>query len=168
MNRGHYAVPSKKLLIPSSSTQSWRQQRRRGHGQRIMRRFRRTIPVGVRVEHGLQDGFQVALHDHLGDSVGDRRDAQRPSSSSLSFRYYRRAAQVVGSSCRNTSGSRPDRDSCSDPCRNPRLTVRQPSRPSVRLHLLVRLPHIAFGNTKRLGSIHAGHPLAGCRLGKAG
>jgi hypothetical protein len=34
--------------------------------------------------------------------------------------------------------------------------------------LLVRLPHIAFGNTKRFGSIHAGHPLAGCRLGKAG
>src|ERR1700688_2432466 len=35
----------------------------------------------VLVEHGLQDRLQVTLDDHLSDSVGDRRDAKRPSSS---------------------------------------------------------------------------------------
>jgi len=42
------------------------------------------------------------------------------------------------------------------------------SRPSVGLHLLVRFPHLAFGNTKRLRSIHGGHPLAGCHRNRAG
>ena len=139
-----------------------------GHGQRIMRRFPRTIPVGVRVEHGLQDRFQVALDDHLGDSVGDRRDAQRPSSSSISFRYIdapHRWREVA-------AGTHPIPDPIEILAQIPveildRLSVNT-SRSSVRLHLLVRLPHIAFGNTNRFGSIHAGHPLAGCRRDKAG
>jgi hypothetical protein len=30
----------------------------------------------------------------------------------------------------------------------------------VRLHLLVRFPHLTLGNTKWLCLIHAGHPLS--------
>jgi hypothetical protein len=40
--------------------------------------------------------------------------------------------------------------------------------PSVRLHLLIRFPHLALRNTKWLGSIQADPPHSGCPLDKAG
>jgi hypothetical protein len=38
------------------------------------------------VKHRLQDRLQVPFDNHLGDSVGDRRNPERPGSSSVALR----------------------------------------------------------------------------------
>ena len=138
------------------------------HSQRVVRRFPRPIPIRVRVEHGFQDRLQVALDDHLGDAVGNRRYAQRSGSATITFRdvdapHWRRKV---------AAGTHPVPDPIEVLIQIPveifdGLSVNS-GRPLVGLHLLVRFPHIALGNTKRLGFIHAGHPHSGCRPHKAG
>jgi hypothetical protein len=41
----------------------------------------------IPVEYRFQDRLQVPFDDHLGDSVGDRRNPERPRCSSIAFRY---------------------------------------------------------------------------------
>ena len=119
------------------------------------------------MKHRFQDRLQVSLDNHLGDPVGDRRNPERPRCSSIAFRYvnpthgWRKVA----------SRRHPIPDPVEILTQIPvevldRLSV-NPSRPSVGLHLLVRFPHFAFGNTKRLCSIHGGHPLSGCHRDRA-
>ena len=104
----------------------------------------------------------MPLDNHLGDPVGDRRNPERPRCSSIAFRYV----NPTHGWRKVTSGRHPVPDPIEVLTQIPievldGLPV-DTSRPSVGLHLLVRLPHLAFGNTKRLCSIHGGHPLAGC------
>ena len=117
---------------------------------------------------GFQDRLQVSFDDHLGDPVGNRRHAERPGSTSVSLRDVNathRWREVA-------AGTHPIPDPIEVPFQVPveildSLSVNA-RRPLVRLHLLVRLPHLTLGNTKWLRLIHAGHPLSGCPLNKAG
>jgi hypothetical protein len=115
----------------------------------------------------LQNPLQVSLDHRLSDSVGDCRNSQRTRFSRIAFRdvnstHGRREV---------ASGTHPIPDSIEIVAQLfveflDSLSV-NPCRPSVRLHLLVRFPHLAFRNTERLGFIHAGPPLLGCPLDKA-
>jgi len=127
-----------------------------------MRRLPRPISIEVPVKHRLQDRFQVPLDYHLGDPIGDRRNPERSGSSRIAFRY------INATHGRRKVASRGH--SIPDPIEVlteilievlDRLAIHS-SRTSVGLHLLVRFPHIELGNTKRLCSIHGGHPLSGC------
>ena len=117
---------------------------------------------------GFQDRLQVPFDHHLGDPVGNRRHAKRPGSSSVSLRDVNathRWWEVA-------SGAHPIPDPIEVPFQVPLEILDSLSvnarRPLVRLHLLVRLPHLALGDTKWLRLIHAGHPLSGCPLNKTG
>src|SRR3954453_1125582 len=143
------------IVIPTTAS---------GHEQCIMRRFSWTISIGILVEHGFQDRLQVTLDDHLSDSVGDRWNTKRSGSSRISLRDV------------YTSHGRREIASRAHPIPDPIEILTQipievlkgllvyPRRTPVRLHLPIRFPYIAFSYTKRLGSIHADHPLAGCPL----
>ena len=116
----------------------------------------------------LQDWFQVSLDDRLSNSVGDRRNSQRPRFSRITLgnvnsTHWRREVR---------SGAHPIPDSIEIVTQVSveildGLSV-HPRCPSVRLHLPIRFPHLALRNTKWLGSIHAGLPRSGCPLDKAG
>ena len=147
------------VMVPTSPS---------GHAQCLVRRFPWTISIGILVKSGFQDWFQVSFDNHLGDSVGDRWNAKRPGPSRISLRYV----NATHGWRKVASGAHPIPDPIEVLTQVPfeildRLPV-NPSRPSVRLHLLVRFPHIAFRNTKWLGFIHAGHPPSGCLLDRAG
>src|SRR3954469_8219541 len=143
------------IVIPTTAS---------GHDQCIMRRFSWTISIRILVEHGFQDRLQVTLDDHLSDSVGDRWNTKRSGSSRISLRDV------------YTSHGRREIASRAHPIPDPieiltlisievlKGLLVYPRRTPVRLHLPIRFPYIAFSNTKRLGSIHADHPLAGCPL----
>src|SRR5216684_3486582 len=132
------------------------------HGYRVVGRFPWPISIGVLVELRLQYRFQILLDYRLGDSIGHRRNSERTRLSGITLRNVNPAhgRRKVG------SGTHPIPDSIE--------IVTQVSleildglpvnscRPSVRLHLLIRFPHLAFRNTERLGFIHAGPPPAGC------
>src|SRR3954452_21517252 len=99
---------------------------------------------------GFQDWLQVSFDDHLGDPVGNRWHAKRPGSSSISLRDVNathRWREVA-------SGAHPIPDPIEVPFQVPLEILDSLSvntrRPLVRLHLLVRLPHLTLGNTKRL------------------
>src|SRR5450631_1946443 len=126
-----------------------------GHARSIMCRFPRPISMGVLVELRLQDRLQKSLDDHLGDSVGNRWNSQRPSLSSITF-WYVNAAHGWG---KVAAGAHPIPDLIKIITQIlfkvfDRLSI-DPRRPFVDLHLLVRFPHIALRYTKWLGFIHA-------------
>ena len=99
------------------------------------------------MEHWFQQRLQISLDHHLGDSVGDRRNTQRPRST-IAFR------DVHPSDRRRHIAAR--RHSIPEPIEiiiqillelRDRLIVNA-RRPAVFLHSLVRHPHFALGNIK--------------------
>ncbi len=138
-----------------------------GFGEGIMRGLPGPISIGVPVEHRFQDRFQMPLDHHLGDPVGNRWNPERPGSSSIAFRYVNATHGWGKVASRRHSVPDPIEVLTQIPVEIlDRLPVHS-SRPSVGLHLLVRFPHFAFGNTKRPRFNHGGHPLSGCHRDKA-
>ena len=119
------------------------------------------------MEHRFHHRLQISLDHRLGNSVRDRRYAQRPRLS-IALRYVypsNRRRQV-------TSRRHPIPDSIEVVPQillelSNRLVINT-CRTSICLHPLVCLPHLALGNTKRFCLIHADPPLAGCPPNKAG
>jgi len=127
-----------------------------------MRRFSRAISIRIPVEHGLQDRLQVTLDDHLSDSVGDRRDTKRPSSSRISLRDVNTSHGWRKVTTRTHPIPDPIEILTQIPIKILKGLLVYSCRSPVRLHLPIRFPYITFCYTKRLGSIHTDHPLAGC------
>lgn len=118
------------------------------------------------MKHGFQNRLQVTLDDHLGDSVCDRGYTKRPGSSRISLRdvyTFHRRRKIA-------SRAHPVPDPIEILAQilieiRQRLLVYSRAT-SVRFHLPIRFPYIAFSYTKRLGSLHIDHPLAGCPMDK--
>ena len=82
------------------------------------------------MEYRLQNGLQVSLNHHLGDSVRDRGNPQRPRSSRSPFGMSTRRTGGGNKAARATSDSRSDRGCCSSPLRTLRsIGHRRPPRP---------------------------------------
>jgi hypothetical protein len=124
------------------------------------------VAIRVRMEHRLQQRFEPALDNHLCNSVRHRGDAQRPCLA-IALRNVNALDRRREVAARGHAIPDPvqvlvqillehgDRD--------PVAT----SRATVGLDALVRLPHFALGDFKRLCFNHARHPLAGCARSEA-
>src|SRR5262245_40203168 len=122
------------------------------HG--IDRRFAGPVTVGVGMKHRLQDRFQVASSDFLGDSVGHSWNTQRPDATTIALRNI----------------DPPHRRRKVTPRRQPvpefvevvleislKLRNRLPvysSRSLIGLHTLEGLPDFPFGDLERLCLVH--------------
>src|SRR5260370_38935427 len=106
------------------------------------------------MELGLQYRFQISLDHRLGDSVRDRRNSERTRLSGITFRNVNSAHGRR----KVAAGTHPIPDSIEIVTHVSleildSLSVNS-RRASVRLHLLIRFPHLALRNTKCLGPIH--------------
>src|ERR1039457_2814458 len=126
-----------------------------------MGRFPWPISVGVLVELGLQYRFQVPLDHRLGDSIRHRRNSERTRLSGITLRDVNPAHGRR----KVAAGTHPIPDSIEIVTQLSLeildgLSVNS-CRPSVRLHLLICFPHLAFRNAEWPDFIHASPSLAG-------
>ena len=111
--------------------------------------------------------FQVSFDHHLSDTVGDRRNPERPRSPGIAFRYVNATHGWREVASGGHSVPDPIEVLTQIPVEILDGLSIHARRPMIGLHLLVRFPHFAFGDTKRLRFIHGGHPLSGCHRNEA-
>jgi len=132
-----------------------------GFDESVVRGPPRPISIGIPVKHRFQDRFQVPFDHHLGDTVGDRRNSERPGSSGIAFRYVNATHGWREVASGGHSVPDPIEVLAQIPVEILDGLSIHTRRPTIGLHLLIRFPYFALRNTKRLRFIHGAHPLSG-------